>query len=109
MSAADLVAAMLAKVGVPLRLTAKLARSRASPRTFNLNSGGVEKWIRSRVSANWRRRFRQAPAGAVYLVGVIGLATNTMHICAPQIVAGLGVPFVHIAAPTADALLAAMS
>jgi aspartate racemase len=38
--------------------------------------------------------------------GVIGLATNTMHICAPQIVAGLGVPFVHIASPTADALLA---
>jgi aspartate racemase len=38
--------------------------------------------------------------------GVIGLATNTMHICAPQIVAALGVPFVHIATPTADALLA---
>ena len=38
--------------------------------------------------------------------GIIGLATNTMHICAPQIVAGLGVPFIHIAAPTADALLA---
>ena len=38
--------------------------------------------------------------------GVIGLATNTMHICAPQIVAELTVPFVHIAAPTADALLA---
>ena len=38
--------------------------------------------------------------------GVIGLATNTMHICAPQIVAALTVPFVHIAAPTADALLA---
>ena len=38
--------------------------------------------------------------------GVIGLATNTMHICAPQIVAALGVPFVHIAAPTAQALLA---
>lgn len=37
---------------------------------------------------------------------VIGLATNTMHICAPQIVAGLTVPFVHIAAPTAQALLA---
>jgi aspartate racemase len=37
--------------------------------------------------------------------GVIGLATNTMHICAPQIVAALNVPFVHIAAPTADALL----
>jgi aspartate racemase len=38
--------------------------------------------------------------------GVIGLATNTMHICAPQIVGALGVPFVHIATPTADALLA---
>lgn len=38
--------------------------------------------------------------------GVIGLATNTMHICAPQIIAALSVPFVHIAAPTADALLA---
>jgi aspartate racemase len=38
--------------------------------------------------------------------GVIGLATNTMHICAPQIVAAISVPFVHIAAPTADALLA---
>lgn len=38
--------------------------------------------------------------------GVIGLATNTMHICAPQIVAALTVPFVHIANPTADALLA---
>jgi aspartate racemase len=38
--------------------------------------------------------------------GVIGLATNTMHICAPQIVAALSVPFVHIAAPTAKALLA---
>ena len=38
--------------------------------------------------------------------GVIGLATNTMHICAPQIVAALTVPFIHIAAPTADALLA---
>jgi aspartate racemase len=38
--------------------------------------------------------------------GVIGLATNTMHICAPRIVAALTVPFVHIATPTADALLA---
>jgi aspartate racemase len=37
--------------------------------------------------------------------GVIGLATNTMHICAPQIVAGLGAAFIHIAAPTADALI----
>jgi aspartate racemase len=38
--------------------------------------------------------------------GVIGLATNTMHICAPQIEAALSVPFVHIAQPTAAALLA---
>jgi len=38
--------------------------------------------------------------------GIIGLATNTMHICAPQITAGLEVPFVHIGDPTADALLA---
>lgn len=38
--------------------------------------------------------------------GVIGLATNTMHICAPEIVAALRVPFVHIATPTADALRA---
>ena len=38
--------------------------------------------------------------------GVIGLATNTMHIVAGQIVDGIGVPFVHIADPTADALKA---
>lgn len=38
--------------------------------------------------------------------GLIGLATNTMHICAPAIVAALGVPFLHIATPTADALIA---
>jgi aspartate racemase len=38
--------------------------------------------------------------------GVIGLATNTMHICYPRIVRDLGVPMVHIASPTADALLA---
>jgi aspartate racemase len=38
--------------------------------------------------------------------GVIGLATNTMHVVAPAITARLTVPFVHIATPTADALLA---
>ena len=38
--------------------------------------------------------------------GVIGLATNTMHICAEAIIAALTVPFLHIATPTADALLA---
>jgi aspartate racemase len=38
--------------------------------------------------------------------GVIGLATNTMHICYPRIVRDLTVPMIHIATPTADALLA---
>jgi len=38
--------------------------------------------------------------------GLVGLATNTMHICAPQILAALSVPFIHIAAPTAEALIA---
>ncbi len=38
--------------------------------------------------------------------GLIGLATNTMHICAPAIEAVLRVPFLHIATPTAEALLA---
>jgi aspartate racemase len=38
--------------------------------------------------------------------GLIGLATNTMHICAPQIRAAIAVPFVHIAVPTAEALIA---
>lgn len=38
--------------------------------------------------------------------GVIGLATNTMHIVADAITDGLGVPFIHIADPTSDALLA---
>ncbi|WDR01554.1 aspartate/glutamate racemase family protein [Devosia algicola] len=37
---------------------------------------------------------------------VLGLATNTMHIVADAIRADLNVPFVHIADPTADALLA---
>ncbi|HVX79817.1 MAG TPA: aspartate/glutamate racemase family protein [Devosiaceae bacterium] len=37
--------------------------------------------------------------------GLIGLATNTMHIVADAITARLRVPFIHIADPTADALL----
>jgi len=36
--------------------------------------------------------------------GVIGLATNTMHIVAHAITDRIGVPFIHIADPTADAL-----
>jgi aspartate racemase len=38
--------------------------------------------------------------------GLVGLATNTMHIVAGAITARLGVPFIHIADPTAAALLA---
>jgi len=38
--------------------------------------------------------------------GVVGLATNTMHICADAIAGAIGVPFLHIATPTADAVLA---
>lgn len=38
--------------------------------------------------------------------GVIGLATNTMHVVADAITRDLGVPFIHIADPTSDALLA---
>ena len=37
---------------------------------------------------------------------IIGLATNTMHIVADQISAAIEVPFVHIADPTSNALLA---
>jgi aspartate racemase len=38
--------------------------------------------------------------------GLIGLATNTMHIVADAVTARLTVPFIHIADPTAAALLA---
>ncbi|WP_108396641.1 aspartate/glutamate racemase family protein [Devosia submarina] len=37
---------------------------------------------------------------------VLGLATNTMHIVADQITAAIDIPFIHIADPTSDALLA---
>ena len=36
--------------------------------------------------------------------GVLGLATNTMHICFERIVRDLSVPMIHIAVPTAAAL-----
>jgi aspartate racemase len=59
---------------------------------------------------NWdeagRRLATVAQSLEVAGAGLVGLATNTMHICAPQIVAALGVPFVHIATPTAEALIA---
>jgi aspartate racemase len=37
---------------------------------------------------------------------IIGLATNTMHIVADQITQAVHVPFIHIADPTSEALLA---
>ena len=51
--------------------------------------------------ANIARRLEASGAG------LIGLATNTMHICAPAILAALHIPLVHIATPTAAALVAA--
>jgi aspartate racemase len=44
-----------------------------------------------------------ASAGAEFLV----IATNTMHIVADQIEAAAGIPVLHIADPTADAVIAA--
>jgi aspartate racemase len=37
---------------------------------------------------------------------VLGLATNTMHVVADIMLEGIDIPFVHIADPTAEALLA---
>ena len=37
--------------------------------------------------------------------GLLGLASNTMHMVAEQMMQGLSIPFIHIADPTADALL----
>lgn len=37
---------------------------------------------------------------------VLGLATNTMHVVADKVTEGIAEPFIHIADPTADALLA---
>ncbi|MEP7239931.1 MAG: aspartate/glutamate racemase family protein [Devosia sp.] len=58
----------------------------------------------------WDELGRQLAAIAAALeaggVGLIGLATNTMHICADAIEAAISVPFVHIATPTAAALKA---
>lgn len=39
-------------------------------------------------------------------VGVIGIATNTMHNVAAEVAAAISVPLIHIADPTADRLLA---
>ena len=61
-------------------------------------------------AGNWDEAGRQLAQSAKRLEAagaeVMGLSTNTMHVVADAITAGLGVPFVHIADPTADALLA---
>ncbi|CAN7489990.1 aspartate/glutamate racemase family protein [Devosia sp. LjRoot3] len=59
------------------------------------------KWDEAGALLN-RSALRLKAAGAE----VIGLATNTMHLVAEQMMAGVDTPFVHIADPTADALLA---
>ena len=64
-----------------------------------LQSAG--KWDEAGALLN-RSALRLKAAGAE----VIGLATNTMHLVAEQMMAGVDAPFVHIADPTADALLA---
>ena len=38
--------------------------------------------------------------------GLLGLATNTMHVVADRLTRDIDIPFIHIADPTADALLA---
>lgn len=61
-------------------------------------------------AGDWEGAGRQLAgiASALEIAGaeVIGLATNTMHIVADAITRAIDVPFVHIADPTSDALLA---
>jgi aspartate racemase len=61
-------------------------------------------------AGEWDKAGQQLAAIAQGLVAagaeVIGLATNTMHVVADHITRGLAVPFIHIADPTSDALLA---
>ena len=64
-----------------------------------LQSAG--KWDEAGALLN-RSALRLQAAGAE----VIGLATNTMHLVAETMMEGVDAPFVHIADPTADALLA---
>lgn len=64
-----------------------------------LQSAG--KWGEAGALLN-RSALRLQAAGAE----VIGLATNTMHLVAEQMLEGVDAHFVHIADPTADALLA---
>lgn len=61
-------------------------------------------------AGDWDGAGRQLGAIAASLQAagaeVIGLATNTMHVVAHHITDAISVPFVHIADPTSDALLA---
>ena len=61
-------------------------------------------------AGDWDAAGRELAQSAQGLVAagaeVLGIATNTMHIVADAITAGLDAQFVHIADPTADALLA---
>lgn len=61
-------------------------------------------------AGDWAEAGRQLAAVAKGLeaqgADLIGLATNTMHIVADAIAEGLSVPMIHIADPTAAALLA---
>ncbi|WP_404401250.1 aspartate/glutamate racemase family protein [Pelagibacterium halotolerans] len=60
-------------------------------------------------SGDWNKAgdILAASAGRLERAGaeIIVLATNTMHICAPQIEAAITAKFLHIAEPTAKALL----
>lgn len=62
------------------------------------------------TAGNWDEAGRQLADIAKGLeragAGLIGLATNTMHVVADAITRDLSVPFIHIADPTSDALLA---
>lgn len=62
------------------------------------------------AEGDWERAGRELNAVVRGLVGagaqVLGIATNTMHVIADAITDGIDVPLVHIADPTAEALLA---
>lgn len=61
-------------------------------------------------AGNWDEAGQQLNAIARSLQGagaqVLGLATNTMHVVADIMMEGIDLPFIHIADPTAEALLA---
>lgn len=58
-------------------------------------------WDRAGAELNAAAR-GLADAGA----DVLGLCTNTMHVVADRMMEGIQLPFIHIADPTADALIA---